>query len=144
MVRVARYFTDLSVSLPPIQVDQQPRVIVSKHRVLDVVRQRTLFREVNERICEINEVFGFDGEHERVEVLCECGGADCVERVEVTLSQYSEIRRRGRNFVVMAGHERAGLDRLVTACPSYRVVETLAATGADAVRPSANGRSVRR
>jgi hypothetical protein len=107
-------------------------VIVNHQRVPDEVRQRALFRDVNERIREINEGFACDGAPDRFEILCECGVVDCVERLEVSVSEYKEIRRGERNFVVMAGHEGTGLDHVLTARPSYRVVEIVSTDGASA------------
>ena len=37
--------------------------------------------------------------------VCECGHADCVEVVRMTIAQYEEVRRDSRLFLVSPGHE---------------------------------------
>jgi hypothetical protein len=52
-----------------------------------IVKNEALFREVNERIEEIQkpaaETFG---------VVCECGDADCKDMLEITTEEYQEMR----------------------------------------------------
>jgi hypothetical protein len=54
------------------------------------VRNEWLFREVNERIAEVNEKFEVEGE---TEFLCECGQQTCFETLLLTPAQYEAIRR---------------------------------------------------
>jgi hypothetical protein len=61
-----------------------------------------LLREVNERIREV----GRNGPVCSLEVLCECGGGDCVAMVELTTREYDGIRR-GTGLVLAQGHSRA-------------------------------------
>jgi hypothetical protein len=82
--------------------------------------RRWVFREVNERILEVDERFGAGAE--RCDVFCECGAEGCVTRIEVPARLYDDVRKAGRSFVVAVGHERLGDERVVAEDAGYRVV----------------------
>jgi hypothetical protein len=70
---------------------------------LDPARQQHLFREVNTRI---RGVAAGNGSHEtELEILCECGGVECVSTVQLMVPEYERIRRDDALFVVLPGHE---------------------------------------
>jgi hypothetical protein len=89
--------------------------------------RRSLFREVNERIREIDT--GLGGSVESSEVYCECGSVDCLERFEVPGHLYEHVRRDETLFLVKAGHESADEERVTAAGRPYRVVALRPATG---------------
>jgi hypothetical protein len=62
-----------------------------------------LFREVNERLRGVNEAFG--RLTNRAELLCECGRADCTQRISMTTDEYDEVRSQPDQFAVAPGHE---------------------------------------
>jgi hypothetical protein len=82
--------------------------------------QRVLFREVNERIREINTTFGVGGDS--YDLLCECHRADCTARVTVPIEVYDDVRAHAQQFVVVAGHEEPAAEQLVAARGEYNVV----------------------
>jgi hypothetical protein len=82
--------------------------------------RRSLFREVNERIREINAGLGSSADSS--EVYCECGRLDCLERFEVPGDLYERVRRDGGLFFVKAGHEPAGEERFAAEGDTYRVI----------------------
>jgi hypothetical protein len=67
-------------------------------------RRRLLLREVNARIQEVGESSAVNGSG--FELVCECGGSDCVARVELPLSDYERIRSDPQLFLVAPGHDR--------------------------------------
>src|SRR4030081_1998597 len=72
------------------------------------------YRDVNERVMETNARFDLDGEvHRSVEVLCECGRADCADRVEVTRAIYERLRADPETFVLKPGHEEGVVETVV-------------------------------
>jgi hypothetical protein len=83
-----------------------------------------LFREVNEKIVRLNEVF----ESPEGDFLCECANSMCAARLRVTLWEYDAIRSDPRRFLMAPGHERPG-SRVIERRYGYEVVET------DVVRP---------
>ena len=66
------------------------------------VRNESLFREVNERIAEVNEGFEVAGQ---TDFLCECGRNQCLETVQLSRPEYEAVRAEGDRFVVRPGHE---------------------------------------
>ena len=82
--------------------------------------RRSLFRQVNERIRDVSAEYGrTSGGYE---LLCECAERDCIGSVVVPIDVYEDVRRDQRLFVVAAGHERQGLDRVVGGADTYRIV----------------------
>ena len=78
------------------------------------------YRDVNERVMETNARFELDGEwHRTVEVLCECGRADCAERLEVTREIYERLRSDPQTFVLTPGHEEGAVETVVKRTPGY-------------------------
>jgi hypothetical protein len=86
---------------------------------LAVTAKRTLLREVNERIRELNAVLTHG--IERYHVVCECGGSACFLRVVVPCQVYETSRLAEQRFLVAPGHEDAGGDRVVSS-DGYRIV----------------------
>ena len=71
---------------------------------------RLVFREVNERLRELSKTFS--SEAREIDVVCECGQAECTERFRMSVDAY-DLLRRDRVFVMKAEH----------AFPDGRVVE---------------------
>jgi hypothetical protein len=85
-----------------------------------VARNEALFREFNER------VEGLAGDSPRIELVCECGNLDCLERLELTRTTYEQVRSDPRRFVVAPGHEDTRIERVVARLAGYVVVEKVA------------------
>jgi hypothetical protein len=86
-----------------------------------VARNEALFREVNERVRELDERLRSD-----VEVgsfVCECGSDVCTETVEVPLAVYEEARANGRRFLVLPGHVLPEIEKVVDEGNGYVIVE---------------------
>jgi hypothetical protein len=90
------------------------------------VRNEWLFREVNERIAEVNEGFAVEGE---TEFLCECGQQMCFETLLLTRAEYEAVRGGGKRFVLMPGHEDDSLERVIEREPYFLVVEKIGEAG---------------
>jgi hypothetical protein len=91
-----------------------------------VSRNEVLFREVNERIEEIQTGEGVAG---RFDFVCECGDKNCVEVVNLTLAEYEGIRSEPTHFVVLPGHEVVELERTVQTGDHFSVVRKLDEAG---------------
>jgi hypothetical protein len=85
-----------------------------------LAQNEVLFREVNERIEQAAETQVTD-EH-TFSFLCECSDIDCSLRVPMTLTAYREVRSDPTLFVVLPGHERTELERVVRQTADYEVV----------------------
>jgi hypothetical protein len=90
------------------------------------VRNEWLFREVNERIAQVNEDFEVESQ---AEFLCECGQQICLATVELTRAQYEAVRDESSRFIVVPGHEEAGVERVVQREPGFLVVEKVGEAG---------------
>ncbi len=87
-------------------------------------KNEALFRDLNERVKAIDEAHGLPVE-EDWEFLCECGDAECVEHVRLTVAEYEEIRRSPVHFAVRRGHEMPEIERVVSETDRFMVVEKL-------------------
>ena len=69
-------------------------------RAARIARNEALFREVNERVKELNEAF--DALAQNAEWICECGNSECLEPIQMTHEEYEAVRARGGDcFFVM-------------------------------------------
>lgn len=80
-----------------------------------------LFRAVNEQIEKLDQRFG-GGARELHEFICECGHGDCVERVELTLHEYAELRSDATTFALVDGHEQPEVEDVVARHERFTVV----------------------
>lgn len=80
-----------------------------------------VFREVNERIEDLAETF--DLKAEPLDLVCECGNADCVERISMTHAEYEAIRSDAHQFGVYPGHVYPDVEKLVEQRKGYDIVQ---------------------
>ena len=79
-----------------------------------------LYREVNERVRELNEQFGFD---DHTEFVCECARLDCTERIAMTMAEYEQTRADGARFAVSPGHQDPTIESVVAENDRYFTIE---------------------
>ncbi len=80
-----------------------------------------VFREVNERIRSIGETFAVVDE--QLDLICECGMADCTDRIQVPAAEYEQIRSNPLLFAIVPGHEIDDVDTIVSREKGYDVVQ---------------------
>jgi hypothetical protein len=68
-----------------------------------LVRNETLFRQVNERLKELGESFSVVAE--RADFICECSNEACTEHIALALEEYERVRADPTHFVLVKGHE---------------------------------------
>jgi hypothetical protein len=85
-------------------------------------RNEEIFRDINERIEEGAELHHVAGS---LPFHCECGRASCLETIEIPASRYATILAERYRFVVLPGHEEAGIELIVETTPEYVVVEKI-------------------
>ena len=91
-------------------------------------RNQALFREVNDRISELNESFGEI--KEVYEIACECSNIECIALVTISPEEYLSVRASPRRFVVLPEHVVRDVERVVSKRQGHVVVEKLGAAGA--------------
>lgn len=85
-----------------------------------MAKNEVLFREVNERIKEVNEPVA---PGDRSDYLCECGNRDCTEPVALTLVEYEQLRSEPTHFAVVSGHIAPDVEHVIAENDRYVVVE---------------------
>ena len=90
-------------------------------RATRVGHNEALYRQVNERIEELNDAF--DGTTGDFVVVCECGDLHCMEQITVARSAYEETRANPHRFIVKPGHEVPDVEQVVERAGSHVVVE---------------------
>ncbi len=93
-----------------------------------VARNETLFREVNERIKQVNVGLATV---EATDYLCECGDEGCTDPISLTMSEYEAVRAEPTHFAVVSGHVVPDIEQVVASTNRYSVV---AKTAPDAVK----------
>jgi hypothetical protein len=86
--------------------------------VVRSARSQVLFREVNERISEV-----LDPEGGPIQMLCECTDGGCTGTVFLERQEYDRIRSGPNHFVVLPGHERREVERIVHQSDRFVTVE---------------------
>jgi hypothetical protein len=79
-----------------------------------------VFREVNERIEDLAD--RFELKNEPLDLVCECGDADCVRRISMTRADYEELRSDPRQFAVHPGHDYPDVEEIVERRKGYDIV----------------------
>jgi hypothetical protein len=86
----------------------------------------SVFREINESIQRGH----WPGEEDvLVGFRCECARLGCNELLELSVSVYEGVRSHPRQFLVVPGHERLEVEKVVQRTPSYLVVEKIDQAG---------------
>ena len=84
-----------------------------------VARNEALFREVNERIKQVNEERPAASE---TDFVCECGDPECTAPVSLTLVEYEEVRGDATHFAVLPGHLVPEVEVVVASNDRFAVV----------------------
>lgn len=79
-----------------------------------------LFRQVNERMRDLNETFATFTS--RIDLMCECGAADCTRRISMDVQGYEEMRADPTLFAVVPGHEAPDVEYVVARHGEYDVI----------------------
>jgi hypothetical protein len=84
-----------------------------------VARNETLFREVNERIKQVNASLATV---QQTDFLCECGDESCTEPVSLSMAEYEAVRAEPTQFAVVPDHVVPSIERIVRSNRRYAVV----------------------
>jgi hypothetical protein len=86
-------------------------------------KNQSLFRDVNERVSEVNKAHGLWVTLS--DWICECADETCTERIELTPRQYEELREDPAHFAVAPAmdHVVPDVELIVEQHHRYWVVE---------------------
>ena len=90
-----------------------------------IAKNETVFRAANREIEHAEQEEG-GGTHRPIEVLCECGRPGCSGLISLTIAQYKDVHSQDDRFVVVRGHENAGIEigHLDLPAPASVLVQT--------------------
>ena len=101
----------------------------SEPRRARLAQNEVLYRNVNDRIEDLNQVFdavaAIDGEW-----VCECSDMSCATPIKTTVAEYEAVRANPRTFMVAPGHVSREVERVVRGNSRFTVVEKLGAPAA--------------
>lgn len=81
------------------------------------------FREVNERIEELDALWLADDEGDAIlTIVCECSRPDCVEPIHLRVAELERVRGEADLFVVRPGHEDLRYEKVVASRPDHLIV----------------------
>jgi hypothetical protein len=102
---------------------------VAEDRGTRAARKQSLFRDINERVKQLND--GFSMVLPIGEWICECADDACVEQIELSAAEYESVRVDGTHFLVAPSDPHVFLDvELVTERHDrYWVVEKFGTAG---------------
>lgn len=89
-------------------------------REQQVGMNETLFREINERLEELNKTFSEFTD--KMELVCECGVRTCIERFPLDVAEYERLRADPTTFAVKPGHELSDVEDVIEEHADYLVV----------------------
>ena len=78
-----------------------------------------VFRQINEQLRSLNKTFATLTD--TMTLICECADLTCADKIEMTPSEYEQIRADPALFAVKTGHETE-VDQVVRSGPGYDVV----------------------
>ena len=108
-------------------------------REVRAAEDQSLFRAVNDEIERLNRTFA---EFEPYgSWACECASTECMERIEMTLTEYEELRADPTHFAVFPaeGHVLADMERVVGRNERYWTVEKVGVAAARAAELADHG-----
>jgi hypothetical protein len=86
-----------------------------------ITATENLFRQVNERVKDLNERFGKD-QGEPILVICECGRESCIDQIEMTVAEYEHIRSQPDLFAIKPEHAILDVERVRSSNERYWTV----------------------
>ena len=94
-----------------------------RDREVRAAENQSLFREVNERVKDLNVRFSFVTKVG--DWICECANDTCFEHLALSADEYEAIRRDGASFVVATSDEHVwpDVERVTERNTRYWVVE---------------------
>src|SRR5262249_7144326 len=95
-----------------------------------VAKNESLFREVNERIVELEESLGpRQPDQLLLNFVCECATTGCTAPVEMSVVAYRVARERPSRFLVAPGHVDPDYERIVLETERFTLVEKFGLAG---------------
>jgi hypothetical protein len=101
-------------------VDERATRSASNDRVARIGANEALFRAVNDEVRNLSESFPTPASV--MSAICECGDSGCIERFDIPLDDYEQLRADSTLFAVRPGHEIPDVEAVVERHDEYWVV----------------------
>jgi hypothetical protein len=82
-----------------------------------IAANEALFRDANERIIRKDAA-----QTGPLEILCECGDAECLERISVSPAEYEQARSEPALFLAKPGHLKAEAEQIIANHPDHQLI----------------------
>jgi hypothetical protein len=92
-----------------------------EERARRVGENEALFRTVNDEVHGLNSQFAVISDP--MSAVCECGRADCTDRIQVRAADYEAVRRDPTHFLIVPGHDAPDVETVVERKNGFWVVE---------------------
>ena len=83
-----------------------------------VILNEAAFREANEVLTSLSAATP----SQNLDLVCECGHDDCIDKIEMTPAAYEQLRSDPALFAVVRGHEIPEVEDVVEQREGYDVV----------------------
>ena len=87
-----------------------------------LARNEILFREINERLDEMSVPWA-----KTTDYLCECSDLFCAKTFELTNDEYERVRAQATVFMVVPGHERPEIEKVIEENDRFLLVRKVVA-----------------
>jgi hypothetical protein len=84
-------------------------------------RNEAIFRDVNERLTDLNETLA--AFTEKMQIVCECGDGECIEQIPLSPEEYEALRAEPTQFAIVRGHDDAEVEVVVDSRNGYDIVQ---------------------
>jgi hypothetical protein len=84
-------------------------------------RNEAIFREVNERLTDLNETLA--AFTDTMQIVCECGDGECIDQISLSPQEYEALRTESTHFAVVSGHNDVEVEDVVESRDGYDVVQ---------------------
>jgi len=102
-------------------MDAESQAESQHEREARAARNQALFRNVNEKIKELNETF--QSVTRTFTIACECADTGCTEMLEISPEEYELVRSEPRHFAVLPGHVYPDVEVVVRDGATHVVVQ---------------------
>jgi hypothetical protein len=84
-----------------------------------LARNQALFREVNERLIELND----DVQNGPTVFVCECSNVDCAATMAIAREDYESVRAHPTFFAIAPGHEILEIEKVIDRRNGFTIVQ---------------------
>ena len=95
-------------------------VALTEEREGRIGLNEAVFRQINERLRRLNKTFA--SLTDTMTLICECADLACAAKIEMTPSEYDQLRADPALFAVRTGHETPEVEQVVRSGRGYDVV----------------------